>query len=120
MKVVYKKIYDIELYTFFIQGKRAGIISYIQNEPGHIYIQYIFVEEEFRKQDYSTKFFKYFEKQHPYYTFFLYTKECYKKYNKLVDLYKSWGFKKTNADEYYFYIDDKKYRKIEMIKRYKN
>lgn len=105
--------------SFYSNQEYQGKIIYnydLENKLG--FIIYIYVKEEFRKQNLSSLFYDAWEKEIKKLginSIKLTAKEEMSKYGKLRSLYKSWGFQEFGRDSIYS-EDDYTFTKIPMKK----
>lgn len=114
--LIHTNLGDQCMITFQKENKNVGKISFFWQEK-NIYITSIFVFENYRGKKISSVLFSLFEKKFSGTTrFFLETKERSSGYNKLVELYEGWGFKKLDAREKYFTNWGETFRCVKMVK----
>lgn len=66
-----------------------------------VYIDYLSIYERYRGHLYSKQMFNQFKKYVKVHEIRLEAKEDMSRYNKLFNVYKSWGFKPTNIMNFY-------------------
>ena len=88
-------------FYFNINNIQIGYIDYHYMNKRCVYIDYLSIYERYRGHLYSKQMFNQFKKYVKVHEIRLEAKEDMSRYNKLFNVYKSWGFKPTNIMNFY-------------------
>jgi GNAT superfamily N-acetyltransferase len=122
MDITYSNVLGKLVYSFYIKSDYVGKCIFELTDKHCVFIRYLFIEPEYRKQGLGKQFYQLLEtkwKNENIHEINLIAEEQNEKYNKLQIFYESLGFTMIGKPRY-VYNNDHLMRMISMTKNIKD